>query len=165
MAQIGFAELNVSDEDALNGKYLTFSLGEKDLFGMEIRYITEIIGIQSVTALPEMPVYIKGITNLRGKVIPVMDARLRFRKEERVYDERTCIIVLDTGEMSIGMIVDSVDEVLSLRDEDISPPPDFNKVGRGYIKGIGKVEGNITLLLDCKKLLSDEEIIELNASL
>lgn len=160
MAQIQLSNLMEQDEDALKGKYLTFSLGEHELYGMEIRYITEIIGIQVVTRVPEMPVYMKGIIDLRGKVIPVMDARLRFQKEEKDYDERTCIIVLDTGELSMGLIVDSVAEVLSLRDGDIAPPPEFTKDGCNYIKGIGKAEGGITLLLDCKKLLSDDEFIE-----
>ncbi len=165
MAQMEPAELAGLEEEALRGKYLTFSLGAGDLFGMEIRYVTEIIGIQAVTRLPEMPAYVKGVTNLRGKVIPVMDARLRFQREERAYDERTCIIVLDTGGFSIGLIVDGVDEVLTLRDEDISPPPSFHKGGHGYVKGIGKAEGKITLLLDCQKLLSDDEVTELSASL
>lgn len=108
MSQIQFSELDGMDEDAMRGKYLTFSLGENDLYGMEIRYITEIIGIPSITQVPEMPEYIKGITNLRGKVIPVMDARLRFGKIEKPYDERTCIIVVDTGAFPIGLVVDSV---------------------------------------------------------
>lgn len=165
MAQSELAELAKLDETALQGKYLTFSLGEGELYGMEIRYITEIIGIQSITTVPEMPAYMKGITNLRGKVIPVMDARLRFHKAEKAYDERTCIIVLDTGQISIGLIVDRVDEVLTIPDEDIAPPPDFNKGGPGYIKGVGKVEGRIALLLECKRILSGDELAALNTAL
>lgn len=143
-------------EDTLRGKYLIFSMG-KELYGMEIRYITEIIGLQPITDVPEMPPYIKGITNLRGKIIPVMDARLRFKKEERKYDDRTCIIVLDTQALSVGLIVDSVAEVLTLEEEDIAPPPEISKEGRRYIKGVGKSGGEVKLLLDCQKLLTDDE--------
>ena len=165
MAQVDLNKLTGMEEDSLQGKFLTFSLGESGLYGMEIRYITEIIGIRPVTPMPEMPEYMRGITNLRGKVVPVMDARLRFGKEEKVYDERTCIIVLDTGKLSIGLIVDSVNEVLTIQAKDIAPPPDFQKNSRGYIKGIGKAEGKITLLLNCHRLLSDDELVEVNTSL
>lgn len=164
MAQIVLGNMTELNDDTLRGKYLTFSLGESNLYGMEIRFITEIIEIQSITEMPEMPVNMKGITNLRGKVIPVMDARLRFGKEEKAYDERTCIIVLDTGTLSMGLIVDSVNEVLTIQDADISTPPDMGRGDRGYIKGIGKAEGKITLLLDCQKLLSGDELTEVNAS-
>lgn len=143
-------------EDTLKGKYLIFSMG-KELLGIEIRYITEIIGIQPITEVPEMPEYVIGITNLRGKIIPVMDARLRFKKEVREYDGRTCIIVLDTNDITIGLIVDSVSEVISIADEDIAPPTDISKGGHKYIKGIGKAGGSVKLLLDCQRLLTDEE--------
>ncbi len=144
-------------EDTLKGKYLIFSMGS-ELYGMEIRYITEIIGIQPITEVPEMPGYIKGITNLRGKIIPVMDARLRFKKAIREYDGRTCIIVIDTSETSIGLIVDSVSEVLDMDDQDIAPPPDIHRGGHKLIKGIGKAGGSVKLLLDCQKLLTDDEM-------
>lgn len=148
--------IDMEDEDTLKGKYLIFTM-DNELYGMEIRYITEIIGIQPITEVPEMPVYIKGITNLRGKIIPVMDARLRFGKEEKDYDDRTCIIVLDTDDVSVGLIVDSVAEVLTIQDEDIAPPPEVNREGHKFIKGVGKSGGNVKLLLDCHKLLNDDE--------
>lgn len=148
------------EEDTLEGKYLIFSIGN-ELFGMEIRFITEIIGIQPITVVPEMPSYIKGITNLRGKIIPVMDARLRFKKEEKEYDDRTCIIVIDINDTSVGLIVDSVAEVLTLHESKISSPPEIGKGGHSYIKGIGKTEEGVMLLLDCHRLLSDEELEEL----
>lgn len=150
------------NEDTLKGKYLIFSLGNEE-YGMEIRHITEIIGIQPITEVPEMPEYIKGITNLRGQIIPVMDARLRFKKSIREYDGRTCIIVIDTGEITIGLIVDSVSEVLTLDDEDIAPPPEIASGGRKYIKGVGKSEGGVKLLLDSERLLSDDELEEISA--
>lgn len=158
MAQTDLLNLTeMEDEDTLKGKYLIFSMGN-ELYGMEIRHITEIIGIQPITEVPEMPEYVKGVTNLRGKIIPVMDARLRFKKAVREYDGRTCIIVLDTNDISIGLIVDSVAEVLTMQDEDIAPPPEINKSGHKYIKGIGKAGGSVKLLLDCKKLLTDDEL-------
>lgn len=165
MAEVILDSFAGLEEDALLGKYLTFSLGEGELYGMEIRFITEIIGMQAVTRMPEMPGYIKGITNLRGNVIPVMDARLRFGKEGREYDARTCIIVLNTGGLSIGLIVDSVEEVLTIQDGDIAPPPEMSRGGHGFIKGIGKAEGKISLLLDCEKLLNSEELAEVGAAL
>ena len=156
MAQTDLLNLTEQEEDTLKGKYLIFSMGS-ELYGMEIRYITEIIGIQPITEVPEMPEYVRGITNLRGKIIPVMDARLRFKKAVREYDDRTCIIVIDTNDISIGLIVDSVAEVLTMQDEDIAPPPDINKGGHKYIKGVGKAGGSVKLLLDCQKLLTDDE--------
>ncbi|MDD4493596.1 MAG: chemotaxis protein CheW [Eubacteriales bacterium] len=156
MAQTDLLDFT-EQEDTLKGKYLIFSIGN-ELYGIEIRYITEIIGIQPITVVPEMPQYVKGITNLRGKIIPVMDARLRFKKEVREYDDRTCIIVLDMNDISIGLIVDSVSEVIAIADEDIAPPPDINKGGLKYIKGVCKADGNVKLLLDCQKLLTDDEV-------
>ncbi|MFT4106128.1 MAG: chemotaxis protein CheW [Lacrimispora sp.] len=155
-------EKTSEQEDTLQGKYLTFSLGERDLYGMDIRYVTEIIGMKPITQVPEMPEYMKGIMNLRGKIIPIMDVRKRFGREEKAYDERTCIIVLNTDDFSIGLIVDRVDEVLTIQDEEISPLPDLKKGDHGYIKGIGKTEGRITLLLDCKKVLNGDELVEVN---
>ena len=153
--------MEVEDEDTLRGKYLIFTMGN-ELYGMEIRYITEIIGVQPITEIPEMPEYIKGITNLRGKIIPVMDARLRFKKAVREYDGRTCIIVIDTDNISVGLVVDGVSEVIDIQDEDIALPPNLNG-GRGYIKGIGKSEGSVKLLLDCQRLLNDDELDMLGA--
>lgn len=157
---LNLTEVDLEDEDTLKGKYLIFTMGE-ELYGMEIRYVKEIIGIQPITVIPEMPEYIKGVINLRGKIIPVMDARLRFKKEMREYDDRTCIIVLDTNDISIGLIVDSVVEVLAMQDEDIAPPPETNQGGHKYIKGIGKSGERIKLLLDCQRLLTDDEASEL----
>lgn len=136
---------------------LTFLLGT-EFYGIEIRHVTEIIGIQAITEIPEMPEYIRGIINLRGKIIPVMDVRLRFRKPPREYNDRTCIIVVDIRDISVGLIVDSVSEVLSIPDHDIVPPPEINKkTANRYIKGIGKVGNEVKLLLDCDKLLNDDE--------
>ena len=144
-------------EDMLEGRFLTFSVGQ-EVYGIDIRYVVEIVGIQPITEVPEYPEHIRGIINLRGKIFPVMDVRLRFKKPQREYDSRTCIIVIDTNEIQIGLIVDSVAEVLDIPESDIVPPPDLNKSGQRFLKAIGKVGSEIKLLLDCHKLLTDEEI-------
>lgn len=150
-------------EDTQKGKFLTFYLGEEG-YGIDILYVTEIIGIQPITIVPELPEFIKGIINLRGKIIPVMDARLKFKKEPREYNDRTCIIVIDIEQLSIGIIVDGVSEVLNISDDNIVPPPNLNFSGRKYIKGVGKSDEKITLILDCEKLLDEDEMNELNSS-
>jgi purine-binding chemotaxis protein CheW len=145
------------EEDTQKGKFLTFVLGSES-YGIEIKHVTEIIGIQAITEVPELPEYIRGIINLRGKIIPVMDVRLRFKKPFRDYNDRTCTIVVDIKEVSIGLIVDGVSEVVSIPDTEIVAPPDLNKGGNRYIKGIGKIGSDVKLILDCEKLLSDEVI-------
>lgn len=151
-------EVMDQEEDTQKGKFLTFILG-REQYGIEIKYVTQIIGIQAITEVPELPEYVKGIINLRGKIIPVMDVRVRFKKESKEYNDRTCIIVIDIKDISIGLIVDSVAEVLNITDENIVPPPDM-KAGfhNRYIKGIGKVGDEVKLLLDCEKLLNNDEL-------
>lgn len=150
------------EEDTQKGKYLTFVL-DNESYGIGINNVIEIIGIQPITLVPELPGYIKGIINLRGKIIPVMDVRLRFKKTFREYNDRTCIIVVDIDDLSIGLIVDSVSEVLIIPDEDIVPPPNLNKVGNKYISGIGKIEKEVKLILDCNKLISYDDTEILNS--
>ena len=148
-------------EDTQKGKFLTFCLGN-DYYGIEIKFVTEIIGMQPITEIPEMPVYIKGIINLRGKIIPVMDVRLRFRKPFKEYNDRTCIVVIDIKEVSIGLIVDSVSEVISIPNEEIVAPPNMAKDGNKYIKGIGKVGSNVKLLLDSDTLLNERDLEDIS---
>ena len=149
--------LKEKQEDTLQGRYLTFNLGE-EVFGLQIRYVTEIIGLQPVTKVPEVPSFIKGIINLRGKIIPVIDMRLKFRKEPVPYTDRTCIVVIDTQEIVVGLIVDKVAEVVNIADENIVPPPDQKTGMRNkYIQGIGKVDDNVKLLLDCEALLDGND--------
>lgn len=151
------------EEDTQKGKFLIFTLGSED-YGLDIKYVTEIIGIQKITEVPELPEYIRGIINLRGSIIPVMDVRLRFRKSFREYNDRTCIVIVETKDISVGLIVDAVSEVISIPDQDIAKPPDLNKEQRNrYIKGIGKVRSEVKLLLDCNKLLSNDEIQNLES--
>ncbi|ADL53695.1 chemotaxis protein CheW [Clostridium cellulovorans] len=145
-------------EDTQRGKFLTFSIG-RETYGIEIMYVIEIIGIQEITEVPELPNYVRGIINLRGKIIPVIDVRLRFKKEPKEYNDRTCIVVIEIKDVSVGLIVDNVAEVINIDESNIVPQPDI-KAGfnNRYVKGIGKVGSEVKLLLDCDKLLNDDEI-------
>lgn len=146
------------DEDTQKGKFLTFIIGN-EAYGIGIQFVTEIIGILPIAELPELPDYIRGIINLRGKIIPVMDVRLRFKKPFHEYDGRTCIVVIDILDNTVGLIVDSVAEVITIADEEIVPPPSSSTGNNNkYINGIGKVGNNVKLLLDCEKLLSPEDL-------
>ena len=152
-------------EDTQKGKFLTFSVG-REAYGIEIKFVTEIIGIQDITEVPELPNYVKGIINLRGKIIPVIDVRLRFKKQPKEYNDRTCIVVIEIKDISIGLIVDNVAEVINIDDNNIVPPPDI-KTGfhNRYVRGIGKVGNEVKLLLDCDKLLNEDELENLNKTM
>jgi len=141
------------------GQFLTFNIAEQE-YGINIRHVTEIIGIQKVTDLPDLPEFVKGVINLRGKVIPVVDVRLRFGMSERNYDERTCIVVVNIEETSVGLVVDTVSEVMNIPDSNIEPPPKVNKKinGNRFVHGLGKVEEDVKILLDTQKLLFEEEL-------
>lgn len=148
----------VYEEDTQKGKYLTFNLGT-EFYGIGIEYVTEIIGILPITEVPELPDFIRGIVNLRGRIIPVMDVRLRFKKPFMAYNERTCIIVVDIKENSVGLIVDGVAEVTNIPDESIVDQPMLSSgTSNQYIKSIGKVGNDVKLLLDCDKLLTHHEV-------
>lgn len=145
-------------EDTQRGRFLTFTL-EENVYGISIKYVTEIIGMQTVTTVPETPNFLKGIINLRGKVVPLIDVRLKFGKEEKEYNERTCVIVVEVENLSVGLIVDMVDDVLTISEDKIAPPP----VGTGgydnkYIEGIGQTDNQVILLLDAEKILKSDEI-------
>jgi len=145
-------------DDDQQGMYLTFELAN-EYYGLWIGYVTEIIGILPFTEVPELPPYVRGIFNLRGRIIPLMDMRLRFQKEFVEYDERSCVIVIDVAENTVGLIVDSVSEVISFEETDIIEQPMLSSgVSNQFIKSIGKVGNEVKLLLDCDKLLSNQEI-------
>lgn len=146
----------VIEDDTLGNRFLTFQL-DKEVYGIEIRHVTEIIGIQAITEVPNMPEYIRGIINLRGRIIPVMDVRLRFKKHVREYNDRTCVIVVNVNELTIGLIVDSVSEVITIPETEIVAPPEIEKDGDKFIRGVGKAGNDVKLLLDCEKLLSCQE--------
>jgi len=155
----------VENEDTQEGKFLTFSLGEEE-YGIEIRNVTEIIGIQNITELPDTPAYVKGVINLRGKVIPLIDVRLRFNIEGLEYNDRTCIVVVNINNMSVGLIVDTVSEVMDIPAENIEPAPKVNnRSGSMYIKGLGKVGEDVKILLDTQKLLFGNDLEQVADSL
>lgn len=145
------------DEDTQKDKYLTFTLGE-ELYGIDIRAVIEIIGIMPITKVPEVPPYVQGIINLRGKIIPVVDMRLRFGQEYRPHSDRTCVIIISVNDVLIGLIIDGVSEVLTIPENSIVPPPELKSVRNRYVKNIGKLsEEKVVLLLDWKKLFSTED--------
>ena len=146
----------MEEEDTQKDKYLTFSLGD-EVYGIDIRVVIEIIGIQKITNVPEVPDYVRGIINLRGKIIPVVDMRLRFRREYREYTDRTCVIVVEINGVLIGLIVDGVSEVLDIAEKNVVPPPDLRASQNKYIRGIGKLESSVVLLLDWEKLFSEND--------
>ena len=155
-------ELSSIEEDTQEGKYLTFPLRNEE-YGIEIRNVTEIIGIQSITSLPDMPFFVKGVINLRGKVIPVIDVRSRFGFDPRAYDERTCIIVVNIDGRVVGLIVDSVNEVIDIAPNNIEPPPRVKKGEPSrFIKALGKVGDKVKILLDINQMLVkfDPELIQ-----
>lgn len=144
----------MQEHDALQEKYLTFMLDDVQ-YGIEIEAVIEIIGIQEITAVPEMPEYIRGIINLRGQIIPVMDVRTRFSKPFKEYNERTCVIVISIGDDTVGLIVDTVSEVYTIQKEDIVPPPALHEGhDTRFIRGIYKGEDQVKLLIDCRQLLN-----------
>ena len=147
------------------GKYLTFSLAKEE-YGISILKIKEIIGMMPITTVPQTPEFVKGVINLRGKVIPVVDLRLRFGLEAADYTDRTCIIVVEikgqAGNVLIGTVVDSVSEVLNIKGDDIEETPTFgSKLNTGYILGMAKMEGGVKILLDIDRVLNAEEIADL----
>lgn len=145
-------------EDTLKDMYLSFRLGDED-YCLEIRHVTEIVGIQKVTEVPDMPHYVKGVVNLRGQVIPVIDMRLRFNMPGRDYDERTCIVVVHLNGSQVGLVVDTVNEVRSIEEENVSPPPKGGGAESAqYIRGLGKVGDSVKIILDTNKLLFDQAL-------
>jgi purine-binding chemotaxis protein CheW len=144
------------------GKYLTFHLGREE-FAIQVSRVREIMGVQDITAVPQTPAHVRGVINLRGKVIPVIDLRLKFGLPEIEYTQRTCIIVVqvvgEAGPMMMGVVVDGVSEVLNLAGSDIEDTPDF---GRGvvtpYLLGMAKIKGKVKILLDINRVLTSQEL-------
>ena len=154
--------LSQTENESLTGRYLTFKIDEVD-YGIEISYVTEIImeiiEMYPITDVPEVPAYIKGIINLRGKIVPVMDVRTRFSRPIIPYDDRTCVIVVDAENTSIGLIVDTVCGVLDIGNEQITEPAEKQAgYGNRYIRGIGKTPEGIKMLLDLESLVGDKSL-------
>ena len=138
---------------SLNGKYLTFALHHES-YGIDVLKVREIIRHSNITAVPQMPAHIRGVINLRGKIIPVMDLRVRFEFPNTADNQQTCIVVVqvklpDGKTTAMGLLVDGVEEVINLADQDIEPPPNFGgQICTDYIIGIAKVKGQVKTLLD-----------------
>ena len=148
--------------DRRAGKYLTFQIGKEE-FAIQVVRVREIMGVQEITAVPQTPTYVKGVINLRGKVIPVVDLRLKFGLPELEYSQRTCIIVVqiesEAGGLLMGLIVDGVSEVITLQTADIEDTPDFGKgVATPYLLGMAKIKGRVKILLDINVLMTSQEL-------
>jgi purine-binding chemotaxis protein CheW len=159
----------VKTANAREGKYLTFSLASEE-YGIGIRKIKEIIGMMPVTSVPRTPDFVKGVINLRGKVIPVIDLRLRFGLEAVAHTDRTCIIVVEiqggAGKLVIGIVVDSVSEVLNIKGSEIEDTPAFGAaLDTDYILGMAKMEGGVKILLDIDRVLGAGEIAKIEQTL
>jgi purine-binding chemotaxis protein CheW len=147
------------DEDTQKDRYLTFRIASEE-YGVEIRHITEIVGVQKITEVPDTESYLKGVINLRGKIIPVMDVRLRFGMAAIDYGDRTCIIVVDVNGTSIGLIVDEVLEVVNIPAQNVSEPPRTSKGSSSrYIQGMGKVGASVKILLNIEQLVNEEDLV------
>jgi purine-binding chemotaxis protein CheW len=153
---------SIKDEVQREGKYLTFCLAEEE-YGIGILKIKEIIGMMPITAVPQVPDFVKGVINLRGKVIPVIDLRLRFGIPAMDYTDRSCIVVVEmkgeSGTVLIGIVVDAVSEVLNIKEADIEDPPTFGvKLNTDYILGMAKMDNGVKILLDIDRVLGSEEL-------
>ncbi|MBF0552671.1 MAG: purine-binding chemotaxis protein CheW [Deltaproteobacteria bacterium] len=144
------------------GKYLTFNLAGEQ-YGIGILKVREIIGMMPITSIPQVPEFVKGVINLRGKIISVLDLRLRFGMGTKDYTERTCIIVVEVSgystKVAMGIAVDSVSEVLNIKSAEIEPTPTFGaSVNTEYVLGLAKTEGGVKILLDIDRVLGEEEL-------
>ena len=154
--------------DMRAGKYLTFQLANEE-FGIRVLKVREIMGVQEITAVPQTPSHVKGVINLRGKVIPVIDLRLKFGLPSVEYTQRTCIIVTQvaadqSSTILMGIVVDAVSEVLNLSLQEIEDTPDFGEdIGGDYLLGMAKVKGKVKILLDIDRILSMQDLQKLNA--
>jgi len=151
-------EAVATKKEVNDGKVLTFVLGEEE-YGIEILKVREILGLLDITTVPQTPDYMKGVFNLRGKVIPVIDLRLKFSMQEEEHTQETCVIVVEVNNMQIGVIVDSVSEVVDIGSGDIEETPDFGQgIDTDFIMGLGKVNEKIIILLDIERVLTSEEL-------
>lgn len=149
----------IVEDEIQKEQYMTFKCSD-EIYGISIKYVNEIIGLSQITKVPETQDYLIGLINLRGKIIPVIDVRIRFGKEPLEYNDRTCVIVIDVKSTVIGLVVDAIDEVAAFAENEITPPPsvsDLAMQAKKYVFGIGRVNGEVKLLLDPDKLINDPE--------
>lgn len=145
------------DEDTQKDRFLTFRIADEE-YAVAISCVIEVIGMQKITHVPDMPEFVKGVINLRGQVIPITDIRMRFGMETREYDDRTCIVVVNVEETFVGIVVDTVSDVLDMPEDSIAPAPIINQTpGSRYITGLGKVNEDVKIILDVSKLLYEKE--------
>lgn len=149
----------------LGGKYLTFRIGKED-YGIAIRHVHEIIGTMSVAHIPRAPEYVRGIINLRGKIIPIIDLRLRMAMEAKQDTEKSCVIVVDVqgpkGSVTMGFVADEVSEVLDIAASDIEDAPAFGAgLDTAFILGIAKMKSSVKILIDINRVLGGSEIVQL----
>lgn len=156
MSQAPLAVAERSEAEAAQAlMYLTFILGA-ELFGIRISAVTEIIGLQNITRIPNVPGHIRGVINLRGSVIPLMDVRIRFGMGPREYDNRTCIIVVRIEQVEVGLLVDTVQEVVTIPQSRVAPAPGASGTAEAYIEGMGRLEGDkVVILIDPHRLLEN----------
>ena len=146
----------VNSDNTLKNQFLTFVIEGED-YGVEIVYVKEIIKMQSITKVPEMPSFIEGIINLRGELIGVLDVRTRFGKPTKEHDEETCIIIMSYGEYTLGIIVDAVQETAIIDEKNIAPPPSAKlSFSNQFVRNIGKVGDQVKLLLDIERFLAQD---------
>ena len=148
------------EDDSQKGMFMTFQTG-KEFFGISISYVNEIIAMQPIAAIPEVDDYIKGLINLRGKIIPVIDVRVRFKMEPCEYTDRTCIIVIDVKSTMIGLIVERLADVDTIAEDSIVPPPSLGRKEHEhnkYVYGLARTGDTVTLLLDPEKLIKQDDI-------
>jgi purine-binding chemotaxis protein CheW len=155
------AVLENATQKQRQGKYLVFHLGREE-FGVHVLKVREIMGIQEITGVPQTPDFVRGVINLRGKVIPVIDLRRKFRLEDTADTQRTCIVVLqvamESGAMLMGVVVDGVSEVLTIQEAEIEDTPEFGEeMKTPYILGMAKVKGKVKILLDIDQVLNNQE--------
>ena len=155
-------EASVVKAEQRAGKYLVFHLGAEE-FGIQVQKVREIMGVQDITQVPQTPPYVKGVINLRGKVIPVVDLRLKFNMPAKEYTQRTCIIVVQVKSGStlllMGIVVDEVSEVITMAAGDIEDTPDFGAhVATNYILGMAKIKDKVKILLDINEVLTSQEL-------
>lgn len=142
-------------------RYLTFFLGEEE-YGIAIDQIKEIIAMMNVTSVPKTPPYMKGVINLRGSIIPVVDMRLRLGMEERETDMNTAIVIIEISDISIGFIVDRVEEVASIDASNLSEPPNFGEhIEIDFISAMAQIEESVVMILDVLKLFAADELLNL----
>lgn len=164
MTEVKTMDQAVKAASEKESKYLTFALAEEE-YGIGILKVKEIIGMMAITSVPQTPPFVKGVINLRGKVIPVVDLRLKFGMQEMAYTERTCIIVVEiagegrgTVNTQMGIVVDAVSEVLNIKAEDVEETPTFGAaLNTDFILGMAKMDGGVKILLDIDKVLSRQE--------